>query len=63
MGNAAQTKDSVMVEFGTIIILNGPSASGKSSIQEEFCKLMSELWLKIGLDNFFVGVLPPKAIS
>ena len=63
MGNAAQTKDSVMVEFGTIIILNGPSASGKSSIQQEFCNLKPQLWLKMGLDKFFVGVLPPKAIS
>ncbi len=44
---------------GTIIILNGPSGSGKSSIQKEFQKLMMpNLWLKIGIDGFFDHVLP-----
>jgi len=42
----------------TIVILNGPSAAGKTSIQKEFQKLMYEPYLAIGLDNFFVGVLP-----
>ena len=41
----------------TIIILNGPSASGKSSIQEAFIRKMESPWIKIGIDNFFVGVL------
>jgi chloramphenicol 3-O phosphotransferase len=44
---------------GTVIILNGPSGSGKSSIQKEFQKLMMpNLWLKIGIDGFFDGVMP-----
>lgn len=41
----------------TVVILNGPSASGKSSIQEAFIRKMDAPWVKIGIDNFFVGVL------
>ena len=41
----------------TVIILNGPSASGKSSIQEAFIRKSESPWIKIGIDNFFVGVL------
>ena len=45
---------------GTVIILNGPSAVGKSSIIKAFQSKQSKPWLGIGIDNFFVGVLPPK---
>ncbi|MGA9530269.1 MAG: hypothetical protein WBQ73_00055 [Candidatus Babeliales bacterium] len=45
------------VDASTIIILNGPSASGKSSIQEAFIRKVEDPWVKIGIDNFFVGVL------
>lgn len=35
--------------YGTVIILNGPSASGKSSIQKEFQYIMMpNLWIKLG---------------
>ena len=47
---------------GTIIVLNGASASGKSSIQREFANMSRQLWLKVGIDNFFVGLLPEKFI-
>ncbi len=51
------TKSSVYP--GTIIILNGPSGSGKSSIQKEFQKLMMpNLWVKVGIDNLFDNVMP-----
>lgn len=44
---------------GIVIILNGPSASGKSSIQKEFQTLMMpDLWLKLGIDNLFDGPMP-----
>ena len=44
---------------GKIIILNGPSGSGKSSIQKEFQKLMMpNLWVKVGIDNLFDSVMP-----
>ena len=45
--------------YGTIIVLNGPSGSGKSSIQKEFQKLMMpNLWIKVGIDNLFDNVMP-----
>lgn len=44
---------------GKIIILNGPSGSGKSSIQKEFQRLMMpNLWVKVGIDNLFDSVMP-----
>jgi chloramphenicol 3-O phosphotransferase len=44
---------------GTVIILNGPSGSGKSSIQKEFQKLMMpNLWVKVGIDTLFDAVMP-----
>lgn len=43
---------------GTVIILNGPSASGKSTIQKEFQKLMMpNLWVKVGIDGLFDAVM------
>jgi chloramphenicol 3-O phosphotransferase len=45
--------------YGTVIILNGPSASGKSSIQREFQYLMMpNLWIKLGIDNLFDKPMP-----
>lgn len=45
--------------YGTIIILNGPSVSGKSSIQKEFQDLMMpHLWIKVGIDNLFDQPMP-----
>ena len=46
--------------YGTVIILNGTSAVGKSSIMRAFQAKHAEPWLGIGIDNFFVGVLPAK---
>ncbi len=44
---------------GIIIVLNGPSGSGKSSIQKEFQKLMMpNLWIKVGIDNLFDFPMP-----
>jgi len=45
---------------GRVIILNGPSAAGKSSIIRAFQAKKVEPWLGIGIDNFFIGVLPSK---
>jgi len=45
--------------MGTVIILNGPSGSGKSSIQREFQALMMpSLWIKLGIDNLFDKPFP-----
>jgi len=43
---------------GTIIILNGPSAAGKSSLQKEFQKMNDDLYLTVGIDGFFDQILP-----
>ncbi len=44
---------------GTVIILNGPSAAGKTSIQKEFQKIMMpKLWIKLGIDTLFDAPLP-----
>ena len=52
--NIASTKS-----CGTVIILNGPSAAGKSSIQKEFQYLMMpNLWIKVGIDNLFDKPMP-----
>ena len=48
---------------GTIIVLNGASASGKSSIQNEIQKQFDELYLKIGIDTFFDSLLPAPDLS
>lgn len=45
--------------YGTVIILNGPSVSGKSSIQKEFqYAMMPDLWIKLGIDNLFDKPMP-----
>ena len=45
--------------IGTVIILHGPSVSGKSSIQKEFQYLMMpNLWIKLGIDNLFDKPMP-----
>lgn len=51
-------KNRRITHTGTIVILNGPSASGKSSIQKQFQKINDELYLTIGIDGFFDQVLP-----
>ena len=49
--------------MGTIIIINGPSASGKSSIQNELQRQMPELYLKAGIDTFFDALIPTPNLS
>jgi len=46
--------------FGTVIILNGPSAVGKSSIIKAFQDKQDTPWLGMGIDNLFVGVVSMK---
>jgi chloramphenicol 3-O phosphotransferase len=49
---------------GKVVILNGPSAAGKSSIQAEFQKLMMpNLWIKVGIDNLFDKPMPDITIE
>jgi chloramphenicol 3-O phosphotransferase len=48
------------IKPGLVVVLNGPSSVGKTSIVKVFQSLRAEPWLSIGLDNFFVGVIPSK---
>lgn len=49
---------------GTVIILNGPSVAGKSSIQREFQKLMlPALWVRVGIDQLFDQALPEGSVE
>jgi len=57
--NSFKRKMQSKVIPGKVIILNGPSGSGKSSIQREFQKLMMpNLWLKTGIDTLFDAPMP-----
>lgn len=47
-------------QHGTVIIINGPSSVGKTSIIKAFQAKQSVPWLSIGIDNFFVGLIHPK---
>jgi len=48
------------VQYGTVIILNGPSAAGKSGIQKSIQKLAEVPYLNIGIDNFFNDLFPDE---
>ena len=44
---------------GSVIVLNGPSGAGKTSIQKEFQYLMMpNLWIKTGIDSLFDAPMP-----
>jgi len=43
---------------GTVIILNGPSSVGKSSIIKAFQAKQKTPWLGTGIDHLYVGVIP-----
>jgi chloramphenicol 3-O phosphotransferase len=46
-------------QTGTVIILNGPSGSGKSSIQKEFQHaMMPHLWCRTGIDMLLDAAMP-----
>ncbi len=47
-------------QSGTVIILNGPSSVGKSSIIKAFQAKQNTPWLGTGIDHLYVGVIPPN---
>ena len=52
-------RNAVRSGAGIVIVLNGPSAAGKTSIQKEFQKvMMPNLWIKVGIDNLFDKPMP-----
>ncbi|HST82508.1 MAG TPA: AAA family ATPase [Kineosporiaceae bacterium] len=44
---------------GLIILINGGSSAGKSSLVRELQNLLPELWLGLGIDTF-IGALPAR---
>lgn len=49
-----------MVKPGIVIILNGPSAAGKSSLQKSIQRLAPVPFLSVGIDNFFNDLFPDE---
>lgn len=47
---------------GKLIVLNGGSSAGKSSVALEFQELASECWLHLGIDAFW-GALPHSQLD
>jgi chloramphenicol 3-O phosphotransferase len=45
---------------GTVIVLNGPSVAGKSSIQKALQAALAEPYLAMGIDSILVGMMPPR---
>lgn len=48
---------------GTIIILNGVSSVGKTSIQKELQQILDEPYLALGIDSLLVGSLPDRCVT
>jgi chloramphenicol 3-O phosphotransferase len=51
-------KKEVDEKYGKVIILNGPSSVGKSSIIKAFQLKQTTPWLGTGIDHLYVGVIP-----
>lgn len=51
------------VQKSTIVVLNGSSASGKSTTQQELLKILDGLWLRVGEEQFFSQIVPPMGES
>ena len=60
LGTIFMKKTVKSVQPGTVIILNGPSAAGKSSLQKSIQRLAPVPYLNIGIDNFFNDLLPDE---
>ncbi len=50
--------------YGSVIVLNGPSVAGKSSLQKSFQDIMlPALWVKVGIDNLFDKPMPDVSLE
>lgn len=50
-------------ERGIVIILNGPSSAGKTSIQKAFQKKAKRHFLRVGIDTFFDALIEEPDLS
>lgn len=48
---------------GIVLILNGPSSSGKTSIQKALQQKSPYFFLRVGIDSFFDNLIPEPDIS
>ena len=48
---------------GTVIILNGPSSAGKTSIQNEIQDTFDQPYLAMGIDSLLAGMMPARYFS
>jgi chloramphenicol 3-O phosphotransferase len=48
-----------MADAGRIVILNGPSRSGKTSIAKAMQESFDEPWMNLGMDLYITGTPPP----
>jgi chloramphenicol 3-O phosphotransferase len=55
-------EDGVPVSSGTVILLNGASSAGKSSIARAVQHLLAEPYLHVALDHF-LAMLPPSSFG
>ena len=46
------------MSYGTVVLLNGPSAAGKTSIQKKFQESFKQPFLRLGIDDLFDKILP-----
>ena len=44
---------------GRVVVINGPSSAGKSSMAAALCRRLSPGWLSISLDHY-TGMIPPE---
>jgi chloramphenicol 3-O phosphotransferase len=49
-------EDVVMLHTGRVILLNGTSSSGKTTIARAFQRLAPDPWLRLGIDSFWGAV-------
>lgn len=45
-------------QYGKVIVINGPSACGKSSIQKKIQEFADEPYVRLGIDQLFDNILP-----
>jgi chloramphenicol 3-O phosphotransferase len=60
MNSARESHELTSAPSGTVIVLNGPSAAGKTSIQKLLQERMTEPYMAMGIDSILVGMLPSR---
>ncbi len=56
-------KNNLNLEEGVVVLLNGPSSVGKTSIQTELQKISPKPFLRVGIDTFFDALIEEPDLS